>query len=87
MRNALAENPVKGTFAAVRVVKESEKSFSVNKVEQIHNFQCEGSGLRVWKCYDIIGKGKFLPYDSFYIKHQGPKLLETIESHGFYDAP
>ena len=89
MRNALTEHPVKGTTAAVSVVKESEKSLSVNKIEQfssLHNFQYEDSGLRVWKCYDI-GKGKFLPYGGFYIKHQGPTLLQTAESHGFYDPP
>lgn len=89
MRNALTEHPVKGTTAAVSVVKESEKSLSVNKIEQfssLHNFQYEDSGLRVWKCYDI-GKGKFLPYDDFYIKHQGPTLLQTAESNGFYDPP
>ena len=88
MRNALTEHPVKGTTAAVSIVKESEKSLSVNKIEQFssfHNFQCEDSGLRVWKCY--IGKGKFLPYDYFYIKHQGPTLLHAAESHGFYDPP
>jgi len=89
MRNALTEHPVKGTTAAVSVVKESEKSLSFNKIEQfssLHNFQYEDSGLRVWKCYDI-GKGKFLPYGGFYIKHQGPTLLQTAESHGFYDPP
>ena len=34
MRNALTENLVKGTTAAVSVVKELEKSLSVNKIEQ-----------------------------------------------------
>lgn len=89
MRNALTEHPVKGTTAAVSVVKESQKSLSVNKIEQfssLHNFQYEDSGLRVWKCYDI-GKGKFLPYDDSYIKHQGPTLLQTAESNGFYNPP
>ena len=87
MRNALTEHPVKGTTAAVSVVKESEKPLSVNKIEQfssLHNFPYEDSGLRVWKCYDI-GKGKFLPYNGLYIKHQGPTLLQTAESHAFYD--
>ena len=89
VRNALTEHPVKGTTAAVCVVKESEKSLSVNKIEQLsslHNFQYEDSGLRVWKCYDI-GKGKFLPYDGLYSKHQGPTLLQIAESHAFYDPP
>ena len=49
-------------------------------------FSEEHSGLRVWKCNDI-GKGKFLPYDGLYIKHQGPTLLQTAESHAFYDPP
>lgn len=81
MRNALTQHPVKGTTAAVSVVNEPEKTLSVNKIEQfstLHNFQYEDSGLRVWKCYDI-GNGKFLPFDGFYIKHQGPTLLQTAE--------
>ena len=89
MRNALTQHPVKGTTAAVSVVNEPEKALSVNKIEQfssLHNFQYEDSGLRVWKCYNV-GYGKFLPYDGFYVKHQGPTLLQTAESHGFYDTP
>jgi len=87
MRNALTEHPVKGTTAAVSVVKESEKSLSVNKIEQfssLHNFQHKDSGLRVCKCYHM-GKGKFFPYVGFYTKYQGPTLLQTVESHEFYD--
>ena len=38
MRNALKEHPVKRTTAAVIVVKESEKSLSVNKIEQFSSF-------------------------------------------------
>ena len=89
MRNALTEHPMKGTTAAVIVVKESEKSLSVNKIEQfssLHNFQHEDSDLRVWKCYHMC-KGKFFPYDGFYTKHQGPTLLQTAESRKFYDPP
>ena len=43
-------------------------------------------GLRVWKCYGI-GKGKYIPYEVIYIKHQGQTSLQTIESQGFYDPP
>ena len=89
MRNALTQQPVKGTTPAVNVVNESKKTPSVNKIEQFgsfHNFQYEDSGLRVRKCYGI-GIGKYLPYDSFYIKHQGPTSLQTTKSQGFYDPP
>ena len=89
MRKALTQHPVKGTTAAVSVVNEPKKTLSVNKIEQLgsfHNFQYEDSGLRVWKCYGI-GIGKYLPYDGFYIKHQGPTLLQTTQSQGFYDPP
>lgn len=88
MRNALTQHPVKGTTAAVNVVNES-KTLSVNKIEQFgsfHNFQYEDSGLRVRKYYGI-GIGKYLPCDSFYIKHQGPTLLQTTKSQGLYDPP
>ena len=83
----LNRTPSEGNNSCSQFVKESEKSLSVNKVEQLsslHNFQYEDSGLRVWKCYDI-GKGKFLPYDGLYIKHQSPTLLQTAESHAFYE--
>ena len=79
---------MKGTTAAVNVVNES-KTLSVNKIEQFgsfHNFQCKDSGLRVQKYYGI-GIGKYLPCDSFYIKHQGPTSLQTTKSQGFYDPP
>lgn len=89
MRNALTQHPVKGTTAAVNVVNKSKKTLSVNKIEQFgsfHNFRYEDSGLRVRKCYGI-GIGKYLPYDSFYMKHQGPTSLQTTKSQGFYDPP
>ena len=61
----------------------------VNKIEyfsSFHNFEYGDTGLRVWKCYGI-GKGKYIPYDVIYIKHQGQTSLQTIESQGFYDPP
>ena len=87
MRDALTKHPVKGTTAAVSVVDESKTTLCVNKIENFssfHNFEYEDSGLRVWKCYGI-GKGKCIPYDEIYIKHQGQTLLQTTESQGFYD--
>ncbi|XP_028417994.1 uncharacterized protein LOC114542718 [Dendronephthya gigantea] len=89
MRDALTKHPVKGTTAAVSVVNESKNTLSVHKIEQFssfHNFRYESSGLRVWKCYGI-GKGKQIPYDDIYIKHQAPTMLSIPESQGFYDHP
>ena len=89
MRQALTQHPVKGTTAAVSIVNESKKTLSVNKIDNFssfHNFQYEDSGMRIWKCYGI-GKGKYIPYDKIYTKHQDPTVLKTIESQGFYDPP
>ena len=89
MRDALTQHPVKGTTAAVSVVDESKNTLCINKIEHFssfHNFEYGDIGLRVWKCYGI-GKGKYIPYDVIYIKHQGQTSLQTIESQGFYDPP
>ena len=89
MREALTQHPVKGTTAAVSVINESKNTLSVNKIDQFstfHNFTYESSGLRVWKCYGI-GEGKLIPYEDIYITHQGPTMLQTTESQGFYDHP
>lgn len=86
---ALTKHPVKGTTAAVRIVDESKNTLCINKIEHFssfHNFEYGDIGLRVWKCYGI-GKGKDIPYDVIYIKHQGQTSLQTIESQGFYDPP
>ena len=82
---ALTKHPVKGTTAAVRIVDESKNTLCINKIEHFssfHNFEYGDIGLRVWKCYGI-GKGKYIPYDVIYIKHQGQTSLQTIESQGF----
>ena len=89
MRDALTQHPVKGTTVAVSVIDESKNTLSVNKIDQFstfHNFTYESSGLRVWKCYGI-GEGKLIPYEDIYITHQGPTMLQTTESQGFYDHP
>ena len=89
MRDALTQHPVKGTTAAVSIVDESKNTLCINKIEHFssfHNFEYGDTGLRVWKCYGI-GKGKYIPYDVIYIKHQGQTSLQTIESQGFYDPP
>ena len=73
----------------INIVNVSKSTLSVNKIEQFsssHNFRYEDSGLRVWKCYGI-GNGKQIPYDEIYIKHQGPAMLQTTGSQGFYDHP
>ena len=89
MRNALTEHPVKGTTAAVSGVKESEKSLSVNKIEQfssLHNFQYEDSGLRVWKCYDI-GKGSSFHMTVSISSTRVQHCSRPPKSNGFYDPP
>ena len=85
----MTKHPVKGTTAAVRIVDESKNTLCINKIEHFssfHNFEYGDIGLRVWKCYGI-GKGKYIPYDVIYIKHQGQTSFQTIESQGSYNPP
>ena len=80
---------MKGTTAAVSIVVESKNTLCINKIEHFssfHNFENGDTGLRVWKCYGI-GKGRYIPYDVIYIKHQGKTSFQIIESQGFYDPP
>ena len=53
----------------------------INQFRTFHNFTYESSSLKG------IGEGKLIPYDDIYITHQGPTMLQTIESQGFYDHP
>ena len=90
MRDALMQHPAaKGTTVAVSGVNESKNTLCMKKIEHFssfHNFEYEDTCLRVWRCYGI-GKGKCIPYDEIYIKHQGQTSLQTMESQGFYDPP
>jgi hypothetical protein len=89
MRDALLQHPVKGTTAAVSTVNESQKTLSIKTIQDFsayHSFSYEESGVRVWKCYGI-GQGKNIPYDNIYVNHQGPTVLQTMESQGFYEPP
>ena len=89
MRDALTQQPVKGTTAAVSIVEESKNTLCIIKIEHFssfHNFEYGDTSLRVWKCYGI-GKGRYIPYDVIYIKHQGKTSFQIIESQGFYDPP
>ncbi|PFX16920.1 hypothetical protein AWC38_SpisGene18796 [Stylophora pistillata] len=89
IRDALRQHSVKGITAAVSIVDESKNTLCINKIEHFisfHNFEYGDTGLRVWKCYGI-GKGKYIPNDVIYIKHQGETSLQTMESQGFYDPP
>ena len=58
---------------------ESKKIVLINKLEHFscfHNFRFEDSGIRAWKAYGI-GQGKLFPYDTVYVQHQGPTMLQT----------
>ena len=82
MKHALQHHPVRGTSASVNVVDESKKNLLINKLEHFscfHNFRFEDSGIRAWKAYGI-GQGKLFPYDTVYVQHQGPTMLQTEDS-------
>ena len=82
MRDALTQHPVKGTTASGSIVDQPKHTLCINKIEHFsgfHNFEYGDTGLRVLKCYGI-SKGKCIPYDVIYIKHQGQTSLQTIES-------
>ncbi|CAB3999301.1 Hypothetical predicted protein, partial [Paramuricea clavata] len=88
MRDALLQHPVKGTTAAVSTVNESQKTLSIKPIQDFsayHSFSYEESGVRVWKCYGI-GQGKNIPYDNIYVNHQGPTVLQTMESQDVTNA-
>lgn len=82
MRDALQQHHVRGTSASVNAVDESKKALLINKLDHFsgfHNFHFEESGIRAWKAYGI-GRGKLFPYNSVYVQHQGPTMLQTEES-------
>ena len=86
IKDALQQHPVKGTSASVSVVDESKKTLVINKLDHFgsfHNFRFEESGIRTWKAYGI-GQGKLFPYNTVYLQHQGPTMLQTDE--GFPDS-
>ena len=79
IKHALQHHPVRGTFASVNVVDESKKNLQINKLEHFsffHNFRFEYSGIRAWKAYGI-GQERLFPYDTVYVQHQGPTMLQT----------
>ena len=86
MQEALKERPVKGTTAAVAILDESSKILEVQKIQQLselHNFRYEESGIRVWKAY-AVGVGRLIPWQSFYIRHQGCTNISLMEGKGFF---
>jgi len=88
MREALKERPIKGTTAAVSILNDSKKNLQINKItrfSELHNFRYENSGLRVWKAY-AVGIGKLIPWQSLYVRHQGPTNLSLNEGQGFFES-
>ncbi|KAK3728256.1 hypothetical protein QZH41_006730 [Actinostola sp. cb2023] len=88
MREALKERPIKGTTAAVSILNDSKKNLQINKItrfSELHNFRYENSGLRVWKAY-AVGIGKLIPWQSLYVRHQGPTNLSMNEGQGFFES-
>ena len=86
MHEALKERPVKGTTAAVAILDESSKILEVQKIKQfseLYNFRYKGSGIRVWKAY-AVGVGRLIPWQSFYIRHQGCTNISLMEGKGFF---
>ena len=78
IKHALQHHPVRGTSASVNAVDESKTSLLINKLEHFscfHNFRFEDSGIRACKAYGI-GQGKLFPYDTVYVQHQGPTMLQ-----------
>lgn len=61
---------------------ESKKNLLINQLEYFscfHNFRFEDSGIHAWKAYGI-GQGKLFAYDTVYVQHQGPTMLQTEDS-------
>ena len=82
IKHGLQHHPVRGTSASVNVVDETKKNLLINKLEHFscfHNFRFEDSGIRAWKAYGI-GQRKLFPYDTVYVQHQGPTMLQTEDS-------
>ena len=86
VHETLKERPVKGTTAAVAILDESSKILEVQKIKQfseLYNFRYKGSGIRVWKAY-AVGVGRLIPWQSFYIRHQGCTNISLMEGKGFF---
>ena len=49
----------------------------------MHNFRYKESGIRVWKAY-AVGVGRLIPWQSFYIRHQGCTNISLMEGKGFF---
>ena len=85
MKEALKQHPVSGTSAVVGIVNTSKENLEVRKLGNFgsfHNFQFERFGIRVWKAYGI-GQGKLFPYESVYVKHQGPTMIQVEDDAEF----
>ena len=88
MREALKERPVRGTTAAVGILNDTCKNLQIHKIKhfsELHNFCYEESGLRVWRAY-AVGPGKLIPWQSLYVKHQGPTNILLEGGQEFFDS-
>ena len=84
MRTALSERPVRGTFACVCLVNETQKTLVVNKMDgfsKYHNVIFELNGIRVWRA-DGVGKGTVIPYQDTIVRPQGLTDL-VVDVHFF----
>lgn len=78
MREALKVRPVKGCTAAVCEIERTDQEIKVNRIPNFstfHNFSYEGTGLRMWKAYDI-GAGKLVLWSDLDVQVPGAITLK-----------
>ena len=89
MREALKVRPVKGCTAAVCEIERTDQEIKVNRIPNFstfHNFSYEGTGLRMWKAYDI-GAGKLVLWSDLDVQVPGAITLKPATNQlQFWDV-
>ena len=55
------------------------KFYSKEQEDILYDFSFEDSGICAWRAY-VIAKGKLFPYNTLYVQHEGPTMLQTEDN-------